>query len=296
MRAIRCRTEISWIPVNRIAGPQALPAVAAERKADTGLGMEGDLLVLQVLVVSSGARERALMREAALNANAPIQVVEADGAITAFAILAGGGIDIAFLDSIIPIADRVAIMKAARSNQRPPFLVLLTALGDSSSDEGGEGFVPDGTAEKPNTVESAMMLIDRTSRLRRCARVLVVDDSSTMRKIVRKILAASRFHLDISEAEEGYSALELIGNGHFDFVFLDHNMPGLNGVETLAQMKRQHPQLQVVIMTSTPDDALIRRARIGGAAAFLKKPFFPPHIDAVLHSLYGLRPPAVPQV
>jgi DNA-binding NtrC family response regulator len=123
------------------------------------------------------------------------------------------------------------------------------------------------------------------------SRILVVDDSATMRSIVRKILSASRFKLEISDATEGIEALKLIGSGKFDLVILDYYMPGLNGVETLSEIKRQHPRLCVVMMTSTPDEAIADKARSSGAAAFLKKPFYPSDIDAVLYSVFGLRVP-----
>jgi CheY-like chemotaxis protein len=77
--------------------------------------------------------------------------------------------------------------------------------------------------------------------------------------------------------------------GKFDFVFLDYNMPGLNGLETLSEIKRLHPSIQVVLMTSAEDEALIKRAQSSGAAALLRKPFYPADIDAVLQSIYGLR-------
>ena len=69
-------------------------------------------------------------------------------------------------------------------------------------------------------------------------------------------------------------------------------MPGLDGFEMLVEIKRQHPRLGVMLMTSAQDEALAARARAAGAAAFLKKPFYPADIDAVLLAFYGLRPPA----
>jgi CheY-like chemotaxis protein len=121
------------------------------------------------------------------------------------------------------------------------------------------------------------------------SRVLVVDDSATQRGIVRKLLTGVRFPLQIAEAEDGIEALKQLAAGKFDFVFLDYNMPGLNGLETLSEIKRLHPLIQVVLMTSVEDDAIARRARTAGAAAFLRKPFYPADIDAVLHGIYGLR-------
>jgi DNA-binding response OmpR family regulator len=116
-------------------------------------------------------------------------------------------------------------------------------------------------------------------------RVLVVDDSRTMRAIVRKILSASRFTLDISEAEEGISAIKKLGD-RYDVVLLDYNMPGFNGFETLTQIKRMAPGTAVIMMTANEDDAIGGRAREAGAAAYLKKPFYPADIDAVLDRIY----------
>jgi DNA-binding response OmpR family regulator len=71
-------------------------------------------------------------------------------------------------------------------------------------------------------------------------------------------------------------------------VFLDYNMPGFSGIETLAEIKRVKRRVDVVIMTSVEDESLPGRAREYGAA-FLKKPFYPADIDAVLCRFYGLR-------
>jgi CheY-like chemotaxis protein len=108
---------------------------------------------------------------------------------------------------------------------------------------------------------------------------------------VRKILNGCRFPLDIFEADDGIDALKQIGTGKFDLVFLDYNMPILNGIEMLAQLKQQHPRMEVVMMTSAQDDALAARARKAGAAGFLKKPFYAFEIDAILYAFYRLRPP-----
>lgn len=114
-----------------------------------------------------------------------------------------------------------------------------------------------------------------------------MDDSSAMRGIVRKILGASRFAFDVHEAAEGIAALEQLASGNFGLVFLDYNMPGFNGIETLSEIKRLAPQVSVVMMTSTADNAIVERSQSAGALAFLKKPFYPADIDAMLERHYG---------
>jgi FixJ family two-component response regulator len=50
--------------------------------------------------------------------------------------------------------------------------------------------------------------------------------------------------------------------------------------------------MEVVMMTSAPDEALAARAQAAGAAGFLRKPFYPADVDAILYAFHGLRPPA----
>ncbi|MGA2891341.1 MAG: response regulator [Xanthobacteraceae bacterium] len=124
--------------------------------------------------------------------------------------------------------------------------------------------------------------------------VLIVDDSATMRCIVRKVLEASHFPVDLAEAQDGAAAIEQINSGKFDLIFLDYNMPGLNGIDTLVQIKGKFPQLDVVVMTSHEDDTVAKRAHAAGAVAFLPKPFYPKDIDAVVQGLKGGARPGAP--
>ena len=82
----------------------------------------------------------------------------------------------------------------------------------------------------------------------------------------------------------------MVRNGGVDVVFLDYNMPGLDGLATLKELKRMHPALEVVLISSTDDKVVAERAVEIGAAAFLRKPFYPADIDAVLRAYYGLAP------
>ena len=91
-----------------------------------------------------------------------------------------------------------------------------------------------------------------------------------------------------ARAAEGVAALEQLRSGKFGLVFLDYNMPGFNGLETLLEIKRENPTVAVVMMTSTLDNAIADRAHAAGALAFLKKPFYPADIDRLLERYYGL--------
>ncbi|HEX3709101.1 MAG TPA: response regulator [Pseudolabrys sp.] len=242
----------------------------------------GDLVSLRMLVVAAALPEVDLWQRGAAMVTVPIEFTAADGTAAAVAILERGGVDICIVDHGLPAADKAAVTKAARSVKPGPLLVMSAPPGTARV-EGA-----DGALIKPADAADARKMVEVCIRAKMPTRVLIVDDSGTMRSIVRKILSGSRFSLNVGEAAEGIAALDLLRGGKFDLVFLDYNMPGLNGFETLSEIKRESPQVAVVIMTSTLDNAVAERAKSSGALAFLKKPFYPTDVDAVLERHFGL--------
>ncbi len=243
--------------------------------------MSGDLISLGLLLITSVPSEQNLWREGAALASVPIEFAAADAA-AARKKLAKGGIDICVIDSKLASDEKEAALNAARAVTPAPFVVL------SAPNAMGQLAGSDGTVTKPTSPDDARKLVELCIRVKVPTRILIVDDSGTMRSIVRKILSGSRFALDINEAEEGIAALNQLRSGKFDMVFLDYNMPGLNGFETLSEIKRETPKVAVVMMTANADDAIASRARAGGALAFLKKPFYRTDVDAVLLRFYGM--------
>jgi DNA-binding NtrC family response regulator len=109
-----------------------------------------------------------------------------------------------------------------------------------------------------------------------------------MRRIVRKILSACRFRLEVEDAADGERALREVRSGRFGLVFVDYNMPGYNGMDILKEIRRQREEVAVILMTSSIEAGIARHAMAAGAFAFLQKPFYPADIDAVLARYFGL--------
>ncbi|GHC89661.1 two-component system response regulator [Pseudorhodoferax aquiterrae] len=105
-------------------------------------------------------------------------------------------------------------------------------------------------------------------------RFLIVDDFSTMRRIVRNLLKEAGY-TDAEEAEDGVAALNKLRNGRFDFVVSDINMPNMNGFELLAQIKSDEKlkHLPVLMVTAEARKEDIVAAAQGGAAGYIVKPF-----------------------
>ncbi len=105
-------------------------------------------------------------------------------------------------------------------------------------------------------------------------RFLIVDDFSTMRRIVRNLLKESGY-ADADEAEDGVAALQKLRNGSFDFVVSDINMPNMNGFQLLAEIKKDEKlkHLPVLMVTAEARKEDIVLAAQQGAAGYIVKPF-----------------------
>ena len=103
---------------------------------------------------------------------------------------------------------------------------------------------------------------------------LIVDDFSTMRRIIRGLLKEIGY-VNADEAEDGAVALEMLRGARYDFVVTDINMPNMNGFDLLAQIKKDPSlkHLPVLMVTAEARKEDIVRAAKEGAAGYIVKPF-----------------------
>lgn len=116
-------------------------------------------------------------------------------------------------------------------------------------------------------------------------RVLVVEDSSSMRTFVRASLEAAS--MAVVEASAGFEALRFLARERFDVVIIDVNMPTINGLELVALMRRGKDHSETPILLISTDASQTDRAR-GlelGANAFLSKPFGADTLEAEVRRL-----------
>lgn len=114
-------------------------------------------------------------------------------------------------------------------------------------------------------------------------KILVVDDSSVMRKIVVRTLRQAGFggH-DIEEAEDGADALAKIEADEPDLVLTDWNMPNMNGIELVRAMKDKSIGTPFAFITSEFTSEMKDQANEAGAVAFLTKPFTAESMESAL--------------
>jgi two-component system chemotaxis response regulator CheY len=115
-------------------------------------------------------------------------------------------------------------------------------------------------------------------------RVLVVDDSAVLRRMVKRALTISGLPADtILEASNGQEALNILRENWVDIVFADINMPVMSGAELLGAMKNDKTlsATPVVIVSSEHSEKRVEEMKALGARAFLVKPFRPEAIKEV---------------
>jgi CheY-like chemotaxis protein len=246
--------------------------------------MSGDLISLRMLVVGEAAARQDLWREGAAQASVLIEFESATTSAAKIA-LSRGGVDFCVLDAALNHADTASVLAAARAKRPAPLVFVCAPRGGTRPDN------IDGVLPVPANAGEARKLVDICIRAKMPTPVLLATDSESLRGVVRKILGASRFELDVHEAADGADMIERLRKSGFGLVFVDSNMPGLNGANILQGIKHARPDVAVVVMSSALARGAAGRPHLSDALAFLKKPFYPADVDAVLERYFGLREP-----
>ena len=112
-------------------------------------------------------------------------------------------------------------------------------------------------------------------------KILVADDASFMRLMIRQILARRGYH-DILEAENGQIAVDLFKLHKPDLIMLDITMPELDGLAALGEILAIEPAAQVIMCSAIAQDSMVREALARGALDFVVKPFRPEELLRVV--------------
>ncbi len=100
--------------------------------------------------------------------------------------------------------------------------------------------------------------------------VLIVDDDSEFRLSLGKIMQRAGY--DVSIANDGAQAIEMVGEHDYALILTDVHMPGMSGLALLKKIKAASPGSQVIIITVSGEDHTYKEAMMSGAFAFLNKP------------------------
>ena len=119
-------------------------------------------------------------------------------------------------------------------------------------------------------------------------KVLLADDSGTMRTIQKRCLSKLGVE-DVVEAEDGRQALEFFEKGTFDVVLSDWNMPNMDGLALLTEIRRRNKEIPVIMITTEAERARVVAAIQAGCSDYLVKPFTPDGLKEKLEKWVAVR-------
>src|SRR5579862_5353042 len=117
-------------------------------------------------------------------------------------------------------------------------------------------------------------------------RALIVDDSKSARAFLSRIL--EKYDLEVESAESAEQAIEYLGHHHPDVIFMDHQMPGMDGLQAVQVIKNNPRTATIPIMmyTSQEGEVYLGQARALGALGVLPKQIKPADVSKVLYQLH----------
>jgi len=104
------------------------------------------------------------------------------------------------------------------------------------------------------------------------AKVIVADDSAFMVSTIKAIIEGMN-HTVIATADSGEEAADLCAHLNPDLVLMDILMPGSGGLASLERIKKNKPEIKIIMVSAFGQDSKIREAKEKGASAYIRKPF-----------------------
>ncbi len=176
--------------------------------------------------------------------------------------------DAIFMDIKMPGINGVQTFREVKKIDPKATVIMMTAysvedLVKEALEEGAYAIV-----YKPFDIDRIIALIEE---LLERTLILVVDDQFADRETLKGILEDKGYR--VATARDGAEAIEMVKSRHYDIIFLDVRLPGMDGVETFEQVKEIDPKATVIMMTGYTEEDLVRRAISQGAYTCIYKPF-----------------------
>ena len=121
--------------------------------------------------------------------------------------------------------------------------------------------------------------------------LLIVDDSASIRQIIKRVISISGFATgDIYEAENGLEAIKILAGKRVDLILSDINMPVMDGITLLEKVKKNRAlgHIPVVMVTTEAREQLVNKVMALGASGYISKPFHPEEIKQLLQKILGV--------
>ena len=216
----------------------------------------------------------------------PIEITRVSTGEEGRTLLSSNAFDLAFFDVIF---SGLSGIDALRNVREAGFRTFVTLISSSRPNDyrriGRELFAYD-YLQKPLTPALTHAVLDAYAETRIRKKILLIDDSATARRLMKRIMERSLFEVDIVEASDGISGFEAFMQHRPDAVFVDLHMTLLDGESTIRIIRAANPYVPIVLVTSDTKALMDTKATYK-----LAKPFSPYQISELLYAFCSLRAP-----
>ena len=206
------------------------------------------------------------------------------------------------LDINLPGIDGMTLLREIHARHREVAVVMLSGTGDESLEKQAAEFGAAGFIRKPfsqtqllgelQQVVHAQRLIAQAQQAAESlpidglepARAIIADDSDTLRQLLTVILTQAGIMV-LGEASNGEEAVRLAGEIRPDLVFLDVNMPVMNGIEALERIRSVQPEVRAMMITACADREMVAKSARDGARGYILKPYRPDRVIEAVRKL-----------
>jgi DNA-binding NtrC family response regulator len=189
------------------------------------------------------------------------------------------------MDIKMPGINGVQTFREVKKIDHKPAVIMMTAysvedLVKEALEEGAYDII-----YKPFEMEKIISIIEEL--LDDKTLLLVVDAHFNDRETLRTILEGKGYR--VATAHDGAEAIEMVKSRHYDIIFLDVKLPGIDGIETFEQVKLIDPEAVVIMMTGCDEEDLVRGAVNEGAYTCIYKPFDMQKVIELVEKISGDR-------
>jgi CheY-like chemotaxis protein len=251
---------------------------------------------LPIFVAGISRRATSLIGEALLDVDPHLSIIQADSGGAVRDAFKSPAIEIAIVDHTLADLGKDLFASWALERAHGRTLVLLAEevlLADAPSEFmelASRLRAYDAHARFPTPSQLAG-LVTAHRRMRQSCRTLLVDQSSTLRRLVRTLLERSRFTFDIDDTESGPSALAMAAASPYHLALISASVRRDDGLELALKLAGAYPAMKIVFMGQSDLWNSKRVASQFGFSAYLKRPFGPAQLEATLHDVHELAHP-----
>ena len=198
-------------------------------------------------------------------------VSSAEDGLTAIEMVRKIHFDIMFVDVVMPGIDGFQTLGEIKKISPGTNVIIMTGydiehLVERATSLGAYRCIPKPIDDMDKLLQILQAIKEDTIR----SDILVVDDEFSSRETLKGVLEDKGYK--VSTAGDGFTAIKMVGNTHFDMALIDVLMPGIDGFQTLSEIKKIDPEIKAIMMTGHDVEHFVEKAISLGAFAYLSKP------------------------